>query len=79
MKGIFQFKPKLIDLAWSFLTLSRPSLIFLCLIPLVLALFAMGLMTKPMLVTLPFVLLLLDYWPLQRFEFAKPVNKTNLM
>ncbi len=29
-------------------------------------LFALGLMAKPMLVTLPFVLLLLDYWPLQR-------------
>ena len=29
--------------------------------------FALGLMSKPMLVTLPFVLLLLDYWPLQRF------------
>ena len=27
-----------------------------------------GLMSKPMLVTLPFVLLLLDYWPLGRFE-----------
>src|SRR5205823_8068212 len=26
--------------------------------------FALGLMSKPMLVTLPFVLLLLDYWPL---------------
>jgi type IV pilus biogenesis/stability protein PilW len=32
----------------------------------VLALFALGLMAKPMLVTLPFVLLLLDYWPLGR-------------
>lgn len=32
----------------------------------VLVLFACGLMSKPMLVTLPFVLLLLDYWPLQR-------------
>ena len=31
------------------------------------ALFALGLMCKPMLVTLPFVLLLLDYWPLGRF------------
>jgi tetratricopeptide (TPR) repeat protein len=31
-------------------------------------LFALGLMSKPMLVTLPFVLLLLDYWPLGRFE-----------
>jgi tetratricopeptide (TPR) repeat protein len=28
--------------------------------------FALGLMAKPMLVTLPFVMLLLDYWPLQR-------------
>ena len=35
---------------------------------LVLAFFALGLMSKPMLVTLPFVLLLLDYWPLQRFK-----------
>jgi protein O-mannosyl-transferase len=31
--------------------------------------FALGLMSKPMLVTLPFVLLLLDYWPLRRFTF----------
>jgi len=30
--------------------------------------FALGLMAKPMLVTLPFVLLLLDYWPLGRFH-----------
>ncbi len=29
--------------------------------------FALGLMAKQSLVTLPFVLLLLDYWPLQRF------------
>src|SRR5208337_2863222 len=29
---------------------------------------ALGLMAKPMLVTLPFVLLLLDFWPLRRFE-----------
>ena len=34
---------------------------------LVVFLFAMGLMCKPMLVTVPFVLLLLDYWPLKRF------------
>jgi tetratricopeptide (TPR) repeat protein len=32
--------------------------------------FCLGLMAKPMLVTLPFVLLLLDYWPLNRFRFA---------
>jgi protein O-mannosyl-transferase len=30
------------------------------------AVFALGLMAKPFLITLPFVLLLLDYWPLQR-------------
>jgi tetratricopeptide (TPR) repeat protein len=29
---------------------------------------ALGLMSKPMLVTVPFVLLLLDYWPLERFS-----------
>jgi len=34
---------------------------------------AFGLMSKPMLVTLPFVLLLLDYWPLGRIE-AKRSN-----
>jgi Tfp pilus assembly protein PilF len=32
--------------------------------------FALGLMSKPMLVTLPFVLLLLDFWPLQRYLLA---------
>ena len=30
--------------------------------------FALGLMAKPMLVTVPFVLLLLDYWPLGRMS-----------
>ncbi|HWV98108.1 MAG TPA: tetratricopeptide repeat protein [Candidatus Acidoferrum sp.] len=35
---------------------------------LALVFFALGLMSKPMLVTLPFVLLLLDYWPLGRFR-----------
>ena len=33
---------------------------------LALLFFALGLMSKPMLVTLPFVMLLLDYWPLNR-------------
>jgi tetratricopeptide (TPR) repeat protein len=33
----------------------------------ILVFFGLGLMAKPMLVTLPFVLLLLDYWPLKRF------------
>ena len=30
--------------------------------------FALGLLSKPMLVTWPFLLLLLDYWPLERFQ-----------
>ena len=38
---------------------------------LVLLTFALGLMAKPMIVTLPFVLLLLDYWPLNRFQFVQ--------
>jgi Flp pilus assembly protein TadD len=33
--------------------------------------YTLGLMAKPMLVTLPFVLLLLDYWPLGRIKFRK--------
>jgi len=37
--------------------------------------FALGLMSKPMLVTLPFLLLLLDYWPLQRLELKTPILK----
>ncbi len=36
--------------------------------------FALGLMAKPMLVTLPFVLLLLDYWPLGRFAGSACFN-----
>jgi protein O-mannosyl-transferase len=41
---------------------------FCCLI-----LFAMALMSKPVMVTLPFVLMLLDYWPLKRWQ--KAVNE----
>jgi Tfp pilus assembly protein PilF len=32
--------------------------------------FTLGLMSKPMLVTWPFVMLLLDYWPLERFKHS---------
>jgi tetratricopeptide (TPR) repeat protein len=35
----------------------------------VLLFFALGLLAKPMVVTLPFVLLLLDFWPLGRMQF----------
>jgi hypothetical protein len=39
---------------------------------LALFLFSLGLMSKPMLVTLPFVLLLLDYWPIGRLDPKNP-------
>ena len=42
---------------------------------LALAFFALGLMSKPMLVTVPFVLLLLDYWPLRRFALNTKTSK----
>ncbi len=44
----------------------------------VLLLFAFGLMSKPMVVTLPFVLLLLDYWPFGRFVSFRGAAQMNL-
>jgi protein O-mannosyl-transferase len=41
-----------------------------------LILFALGLMSKPMLVTLPVILLLLDFWPLARFGPAESGGPT---
>jgi tetratricopeptide (TPR) repeat protein len=41
---------------------------------LVTALFVAGLMSKPMLVTAPIVLLGLDYWPLRRFDQVAPTR-----
>ncbi|HVO66439.1 MAG TPA: tetratricopeptide repeat protein [Syntrophales bacterium] len=40
----------------------------------VLLFFILGLMSKPMLVTLPFVLLLLDFWPLGRLQFTEIIS-----
>ena len=37
--------------------------------------FTLGLMSKPMLVTLPFVLLLLDYWPLRRWTWPTTAHQ----
>jgi len=39
--------------------------------------FVLGLMSKPMLVMLPFILLLLDYWPLGRFSTGTGNNEGN--
>jgi tetratricopeptide (TPR) repeat protein len=39
---------------------------------IILVFFMVGLMSKAMLVTLPFVLVLLDYWPLNRFQATQP-------
>ena len=44
----------------------------------VIGFFALGLLAKPMLVTLPVVLLLLDYWPLHRFSFDGKKQGTSL-
>ena len=41
-------------------------------------LFALGLSAKPMIVTLPFVLLLLDYWPLERIGFSDASPKRGI-
>ena len=54
---------------------ARPSLKRYMLIPLT---FAFGLMAKPMVVTLPFVLLLLDYWPLERFQPDQWLSRNHL-
>jgi tetratricopeptide (TPR) repeat protein len=40
---------------------------------------ALGLLAKPMLVTLPFVMLLLDYWPLRRFQLSKASDQWSVV
>jgi tetratricopeptide (TPR) repeat protein len=44
---------------------------------LVLFLFALGLMSKPSIVTFPFLLLILDFWPLGRFESDRDYEFTH--
>jgi Flp pilus assembly protein TadD len=51
--GVWAYTDYVRDRRWT-----RYGLVFLCL--------TLGLMSKPMLVTFPFALLLLDYWPLER-------------
>jgi Flp pilus assembly protein TadD len=55
---------------WAFV--KQPSLV--CYL-VMFATYALGLMAKPMLVTLPFVLLLLDYWPLGRMNDEPGMTK----
>ncbi len=54
---------------WAYMVYARkPGLLRYCVVFVV---FACGLMSKPMLVTTPVVLLLLDYWPLGRWPGAR--------
>ncbi len=50
---------------------------------IVLLFFVLGIMAKPMVVTLPFVLVLLDFWPLERFHADTIIedgsNKKNIL
>ena len=46
---------------------------------LIVLFFILGLMSKQMLVTLPFVLLLMDYWPLKRFHSSDFHSVSDLM
>ena len=59
-------------LAYSYYSSSRKISVYL----ITLICFVLGLMSKPMLVTLPFALLLLDFWPLNRFQFS--ADKKNI-
>src|ERR1035438_5724907 len=46
---------------------------------LALVFFTCGLMSKPMVVTLPFVLLLIDFWPLNRFQPQRSARKAAIL
>lgn len=61
LSGLFFF---LTLIAWQRYVKKKTTVSYVC----ALSLFALGLMSKPMLVTLPFILLLLDWWPLGRFD-----------
>jgi hypothetical protein len=59
---------------WSYIHFPASSCYVLALLFL-----ALGLMSKPMLVTTPFVLLLLDYWPLRRFALNPQLSTLRLL
>lgn len=58
----------LLTMAAYFWYVKRPGLLRYL---LTLVLFALGLMAKPMLVTLPVILLLMDFWPLERITLSR--------
>lgn len=45
---------------------------------LVMLFFCLGLTAKPMLITLPFLLLLLDFWPLNRFQHSRRALQSDI-
>lgn len=55
---------------WAYVVYLRPKRFVLARYLAVLVLFALALMAKPMVVTLPVVMLLLDVWPLRRVTFS---------
>ena len=59
---------------WSYVRFARSPVMVRYLA--VVGFFSLGLMAKPMVVTLPFVLLLLDYWPLNRFQAVQTNHHT---
>jgi tetratricopeptide (TPR) repeat protein len=58
---------------WRYVEAARPAKFYVYALALIL--FALGLAAKSMLVTLPFLLLLLDGWPLRRISLADGVGK----
>jgi tetratricopeptide (TPR) repeat protein len=66
LSGLFFFLTLLLYARW---TESRSRRLYVA----ALATFAIGLTAKGMLVTLPFVLLLIDYWPLNRYDLKRGI------
>lgn len=64
LSGLFFF---LTLIAWERYVRRQTIIRYVC----ALSLFVLGLMSKPMLVTMPFILLLLDWWPLGRFDVQR--------
>jgi len=71
LSGLFCFITLL--LYFEYVKTAKPALYMVSLLS-----FIIGLMSKPMLVTLPFVMLLLDAWPLDRFRHDPAENRPGL-